>query len=56
LVKLNRLLENYWLDSDIALSQKEQDIIKPIGKQIRITQKKKDKINKTKKNLFSWLN
>ena len=56
LVKLNRLLENYWSDSDIALSQKEQDIIKTMGKQIRITQKKKDKINKTKKILFSWLN
>ena len=52
LVKLQKLLENYWSDSDIALSQKEQDIIKPI----RTTQKNKDKINKTKKNFFSWLN
>jgi hypothetical protein len=56
LVKLNRLLEDYWSISDIALSQKEQDIIKQMGKQIRTTQKRKDKLNKTKKNFFSWLN
>ena len=32
LIKLKKLLDNYWAESDVALSQKERDIIKPIEK------------------------
>ena len=50
LVKLEKLLDNYWLESDDGLKVKERNLIKPIQKQINMSRKKKAAKNKSKRN------
>ena len=50
LVKLEKLLDNYELESDYSLKVKERNIIKPIQKQINMSRKKRVVKNKSRKN------
>jgi hypothetical protein len=52
LVKLKKLLDNYGLETDYGLKDKERNIIKPIQKQINMSRKKRVAKNKSRKNKF----